>query len=103
MDIIASSFFPAYFHLTGAVFCTSVGIDWFAGYFSWCVWSGASFNCIVLALNRIVEMIPFADGFRFLFEGRALLLWMTLSVAYMIVLPFVNRSHPYNTVVAAYI
>ncbi|XGW25519.1 hypothetical protein V3C99_006717, partial [Haemonchus contortus] len=103
MDIIASSFFPAYFHLTGAVFCTSVAIDWFAGYFSWCVWSGASFNCIVLALNRIVEMIPFAEGFRFLFEGRALLLWMTLSVAYMIVLPFVNRSHPYNAVAAAYI
>uniref|UniRef100_A0A7I5EBW2 G protein-coupled receptor n=1 Tax=Haemonchus contortus TaxID=6289 RepID=A0A7I5EBW2_HAECO len=63
----------------------------------------ASFNCLVLALNRIVEMIPFANGLRFLFEGKTLLLWMALSVAYMVVLPFINRSHPYNTVAAAYI
>ncbi|XGW25541.1 hypothetical protein V3C99_006724 [Haemonchus contortus] len=36
MDIVAGSFLAAYFHFTGAVFCTSVGINWFAGYFSWC-------------------------------------------------------------------
>lgn len=33
------------------------------------VWCGASFNCVVLALNRVVEMIPALQKFRFLFKG----------------------------------
>ncbi|PIO69025.1 hypothetical protein TELCIR_09170 [Teladorsagia circumcincta] len=69
MDLFSSSLFPAYFHLTGSVFCSSPAFNWFAGYFSWCVWSGASFNCAVLALNRVVEMIPSAKFLRFLFKA----------------------------------
>ncbi|VDO20865.1 unnamed protein product [Haemonchus placei] len=103
MDLVAGSFLAAYFHFTGAVFCTSVGINWFAGYFSWCVWSGASFNCAVLALNRVVEMIPSFRSLRFLFRGKSLYIWMVLSVAYMMVLPFITRSHPFNSVISTYV
>ncbi|KAK6049866.1 hypothetical protein COOONC_12630 [Cooperia oncophora] len=67
------------------------------------VWCGTLFNCIVLALNRVVEMIPSAHGLRFLFQGKMLYCWMVLSVAYMLSLPFVNRTNPFNTAVSAYI
>ncbi|EPB69867.1 hypothetical protein ANCCEY_11041 [Ancylostoma ceylanicum] len=36
-------------------------------------WFGSTFNCIVLALNRVVEMIPAAQGLRFLFRGKLFL------------------------------
>ncbi|KAK6050680.1 hypothetical protein COOONC_11815 [Cooperia oncophora] len=58
---------------------------------------------MVLALNRAVEMIPSFQCMRFLFRGKLLYIWMLLSAAYMLVLPFVNRTHPYNTVASAYL
>ncbi|KAK6031767.1 hypothetical protein OSTOST_02067, partial [Ostertagia ostertagi] len=66
-------------------------------------WCGASFNCAVLALNRVVEMIPPASFLRFLFEGKALGIWMRLSVLYMVALPFITRTHPYNSLISTYI
>ncbi|KAK6059650.1 hypothetical protein COOONC_02718 [Cooperia oncophora] len=36
-------------------------------------------------------------------ERKLLYIWMLLSAAYMLVLPFVNRTHPYNTVASAYL
>nr|CDJ90455.1 7TM GPCR chemoreceptor domain containing protein [Haemonchus contortus] len=103
MDLLVGSFITAYFDFTGAVFCSSIGLNWFAGYFSWCVWFGASFNCMVLALNRVVEMIPSANGLRFLFEGKLLFLWMVLSLVLMAILPFISRTHPYNSMIGTYI
>ncbi|XGW25524.1 hypothetical protein V3C99_006720 [Haemonchus contortus] len=103
MDIIAGSLIPAYFFFTGAVFCSSEALERFSGYFAWCVWAGASLNCMVLALNRVIEMIPSASALRFLFKGKLLYLWMVLIVAYMVVSPFLNRSHPFSTVASAYI
>ncbi|PIO60494.1 hypothetical protein TELCIR_18008 [Teladorsagia circumcincta] len=102
IDLFSSSLFPAYFHLTGSVFCSSPAFNWFAGYLSWCVWSGASFNCAVLALNRVVEMIPSAKLLRFLFKGHSVRIWMALSVAYMVVLPFITRTHPFSSVISTY-
>ncbi|KAK5981097.1 hypothetical protein GCK32_017650 [Trichostrongylus colubriformis] len=102
MDLFVASFITAYFHFTGAVFCSSISFGWFVGYLSSCVWIGASFNCIILALNRVVEMIPWANGFCFLFRGKLLFFWMLLSIAYMTTLPFITRPHPYNSVIATY-
>ncbi|KAK5965443.1 hypothetical protein GCK32_001454 [Trichostrongylus colubriformis] len=103
MDIIAGSFLPAYFHLNGAVLCSSFTVNWIAGYFSWAVWCGATFNCVVLALNRVAEMIPSARFLRFLFRGNFLRLWMVLCVAYIAIQPFIHRTHPFNTTISAYI
>ncbi|VDO41046.1 unnamed protein product [Haemonchus placei] len=103
MDILVGSFISAYFDFTGAVFCTSIGLNWFAGHFSWCVWLGSSFNCMVLALNRVVEMTPSASGLGFLFRGKLLSLWMVLSVVFMAILPFVSRTHPFNSVIGTFI
>ncbi|XGW25404.1 hypothetical protein V3C99_006660 [Haemonchus contortus] len=103
MDLIAASFIPAYFDFTGAVFCSSIALNWFAGYFSWCMWVGSSFNCMVLALNRIVEMTPSASGLGFLFKGKFLLSWMVLSVVIMAILPFISRTHPFNSEIGTYI
>ncbi|KAK6041029.1 hypothetical protein COOONC_21465 [Cooperia oncophora] len=57
---------------------------------------------MVLALNRVVEMIPSAYRLRFLFQGKTLYFWMVLSVMYMLALPFLNRTHPFNTADSAY-
>nr|CDJ94486.1 7TM GPCR chemoreceptor domain containing protein [Haemonchus contortus] len=78
MDIIAGSLIPAYFHFTGAVFCSSFALSRFSGFFAWCVWAGASLNCMVLALNRVIEMIPSAKALRFLFKGQVALLFQWL-------------------------
>nr|CDJ90453.1 7TM GPCR chemoreceptor domain containing protein [Haemonchus contortus] len=88
---------------TGAVFCSSIALNWFAGYFSWSMWVGGSFNCMVLALNRVVEMTPSASRLGFLFRGKLLLSWMVLSVAFMATLPFISRPHPFNSVIGTYI
>ncbi|XGW25529.1 hypothetical protein V3C99_006722 [Haemonchus contortus] len=103
MDIISGSFIAAYFDLTGAVFCSSITLNWYAGYFSWCVWFGALFNCMVLALNRIVEMTPSARSLGFLFRGKFLLSWMVLSILLMTILPFISRTHPYSSQISTYI
>uniref|UniRef100_A0A7I4YPF6 Serpentine Receptor, class T n=1 Tax=Haemonchus contortus TaxID=6289 RepID=A0A7I4YPF6_HAECO len=103
MDIIAGSLIPAYFHFTGAVFCSSFALSRFSGFFAWCVWAGASLNCMVLALNRVIEMIPSAKALRFLFKGKLLYLWMVVITAYMVFSPFINRPHPFNTAVSAFI
>ncbi|XGW25400.1 hypothetical protein V3C99_006659 [Haemonchus contortus] len=89
--------------MTGAVFCSSIALNWFAGYFSWSMWVGGSFNCMVLALNRVVEMTPSASRLGFLFRGKLLLSWMVLSVAFMATLPFISRPHPFNSVIGTYI
>nr|CDJ89553.1 7TM GPCR chemoreceptor domain containing protein [Haemonchus contortus] len=100
---------------TGAVFCSSITLNWYAGYFSWCVWFGALFNCMVLALNRIVEMTPSARSLGFLFRenmrigdekfilGKFLLSWMVLSILLMTILPFISRTHPYSSQISTYI
>ncbi|XGW25532.1 hypothetical protein V3C99_006722, partial [Haemonchus contortus] len=103
MDLLVGSFITAYFDFTGAVFCSSIGLNWFAGYFSWCMWVGGSFNCMVLALNRVVEMTPSASRLGFLFRGKLLLSWMVLSMAFMATLPFISRTHPFNSVIGTYI
>ncbi|KAK5965441.1 hypothetical protein GCK32_001452 [Trichostrongylus colubriformis] len=90
------------FFVTGAVFCSSISFGWFGGYLSTCLWVGASFNCIILALNRVVEMIPSANGFCFLFRGKWLFFWMLLSIAYMTTLPFFTRPYPFNSVIATF-
>ncbi|KAK5965442.1 hypothetical protein GCK32_001453 [Trichostrongylus colubriformis] len=48
-------------------------------------------------------MIPSASFLRFLFKGKALVFWMVLCVLYMAIQPFINRTHPYNTVISSYI
>ncbi|XGW25401.1 hypothetical protein V3C99_006659 [Haemonchus contortus] len=103
MDLLVGSFISAYFDFTGAVFCSSIALNWFAGYFSWSMWVGGSFNCMVLALNRVVEMTPSASRLGFLFRGKLLLSWMVLSVAFMATLPFISRPHPFNSVIGTYI
>uniref|UniRef100_A0A7I4YRY0 G_PROTEIN_RECEP_F1_2 domain-containing protein n=1 Tax=Haemonchus contortus TaxID=6289 RepID=A0A7I4YRY0_HAECO len=103
MDLLVGSFITAYFDFTGAVFCSSIGLNWFAGHFSWCMWFGASFNCMVLALNRVVEMTPSAKGLSFLFKGKLLVSWMVATVVFMTILPFISRTHPFNSVIGTYI
>ncbi|EYC39765.1 hypothetical protein Y032_0641g1025 [Ancylostoma ceylanicum] len=102
-DLGVGSFIAAYFHFIGAVFCSTVTVNWLAGHLVWSVWCGASFNCIVLAFNRIVEMIPSVRRLRFLFRGKLLYTWMAISVFYMVIRPFVTRPIPYNTVISAFI
>ncbi|VDL69999.1 unnamed protein product [Nippostrongylus brasiliensis] len=65
-------------------------------------WTGASFNCMVLAINRTVEMLPVLYRFRFLFRGRLLYMWMLFSVLLMLVQPFTKRPVPFNTAMSAF-
>ncbi|VDO41045.1 unnamed protein product [Haemonchus placei] len=67
------------------------------------MWVGGSFNCMVLALNRVVEMTPSASMLGFLFRGKLLLSWIVLSEVYMATLPFISRIHPFNSVIGTYI
>ncbi|PIO68717.1 hypothetical protein TELCIR_09486 [Teladorsagia circumcincta] len=68
-----------------------------------CIWAGASFNCMVLAFNRVVDMVPAANKLRFLFQGKLLYSWMFLSLIFMATLPFISRAHLYNSVIATFI
>ncbi|EYC06365.1 hypothetical protein Y032_0076g1023 [Ancylostoma ceylanicum] len=71
-DLIVGSLMTAYFHFTGFVFCSNVVVGWISGQLCYSGWCGATFNCVVLALNRAVEMIPAARPLRFLFRGPLL-------------------------------
>ncbi|CAJ0603731.1 unnamed protein product [Cylicocyclus nassatus] len=88
---------------TGAVFCSSMVLGWIAGHFAYSLWLGSSFNCVVLALNRYVEMMPMANNFQFLFHGRTVYMWIVLSLAYTLVAWFVFRPAPFNSTVSAFI
>ncbi|EYC29511.1 hypothetical protein Y032_0006g3011 [Ancylostoma ceylanicum] len=103
LDLIAGSLIVSYFHFTGAVFCSSIALNQFAGHLAWSAWFGSTFNCIALALNRVVEMIPSAHGLRFLFRGKSVYVWMVVCVAIMIGRAFVTRPVLYNSAVAAYL
>ncbi|EYC23196.1 hypothetical protein Y032_0016g3167 [Ancylostoma ceylanicum] len=103
IDLAVGSFLTAYFHFTGAVFCSTMAINWIAGHLSWSAWCGATFNCVVLALNRTIEMNPAMQRLRFLFKGKAPFFWMFFCVLYMIVRPFISGPIPYNTVVSSYL
>ncbi|EYC22919.1 hypothetical protein Y032_0016g3018 [Ancylostoma ceylanicum] len=70
MDLIVGSFIAAYFHFRGAVFCSDPVIGQIAGHLVWSVWNGASFDCVILALNRAVEMLPITRRIRFIFKGN---------------------------------
>ncbi|EYC42937.1 hypothetical protein Y032_0510g2731 [Ancylostoma ceylanicum] len=103
VEIGVGSFATTYFHFTGAVFCSIMTADWIAGHMCWSVWCGATFNCCVLAFNRVAEMIPAMRPLRFLFRGKLVFLWMFLSVLFMVARPFITRPIPYNTVVSSYV
>ncbi|CAJ0590373.1 unnamed protein product [Cylicocyclus nassatus] len=51
-DLIVTSCFVTYFHFTGAVFCTTILLEWVSGHLALGFWLGVSSNCIVLAFNR---------------------------------------------------
>lgn len=77
--------------------------------------------CVALAINRIVEMIPSMNKYRFLFKGsvakiflhrlyyrvcssnlgKNVYIWMAASVVVFIVRPFVTRPMLYNSHAAA--
>ncbi|KAK6027334.1 hypothetical protein OSTOST_06634, partial [Ostertagia ostertagi] len=37
-----------------------------------------------------------------IFHGKAIRIWMALSVLYMVVLPFITRTHPFNSKISTY-
>ncbi|EYC22922.1 hypothetical protein Y032_0016g3018 [Ancylostoma ceylanicum] len=81
MDLIVGSFIAAYFHFRGAVFCSDPVIGQIAGHLVWSVWNGASFDCVILALNRAVEMLPITRRIRFIFkEGNFQLFLQSLFI-----------------------
>ncbi|EYC06364.1 hypothetical protein Y032_0076g1022 [Ancylostoma ceylanicum] len=97
IDIVSGSFQTAYFHFTGAVFCSDEVLSWIGG------WCEATFNCMVFALNRVIKMMPPARRLRFLFQGNLMFMWMFLSVLFMVGRAFFTRPTPYNTVASAYV
>ncbi|ETN70900.1 hypothetical protein NECAME_04751 [Necator americanus] len=68
--LIIGSHLTAYFHIRGTVFCSDSLLDQFAGHSTWSLWNGSSLNCVILAINRAIEMLPLLQGFRFLFRGK---------------------------------
>ncbi|VDK46152.1 unnamed protein product [Cylicostephanus goldi] len=74
-----------------------------SGHLVYSLWMGASFNCMVLAFDRFVEMVPAANVLKFLFRGKLLYIWMLLSFLYMLIVWFVLRPITFNTVVSAFI
>ncbi|CAJ0603696.1 unnamed protein product [Cylicocyclus nassatus] len=102
-DLVLTSYVTAYFHFTGGIFCSSKNFEWIAGHLAYSLWFGASFNCMVLAFNRLVEMVPAARSLGFFFEGKVLYMWTSLSIFYMIIVWFVLRPIPFNTVISAFI
>ncbi|CAJ0605827.1 unnamed protein product [Cylicocyclus nassatus] len=102
-ELFVISYITAYFHFTGAVFCSNITLGWFAAHIGFCLWCGATFSCIVLALNRIVEMTDLAHPFRFLFQGKILYMWMFMSLLLIFGSAFLLRPIPFNSAVSAYI
>ncbi|CAJ0603700.1 unnamed protein product [Cylicocyclus nassatus] len=102
-DLMMTTYYTSYFHFTGAVFCSAIVSEWIAGHLVYSLWFGASFNCIVLAFNRLVEMVPSLRGLRFLYQGKFLYMWMFLSIFYMIIVWFILRPIPFNTSVSAFL
>ncbi|VDO82828.1 unnamed protein product [Heligmosomoides polygyrus] len=103
MDLLIGSLVTSYLNFAGVVFCTHTFIVPLLGHMAWSLWIGAIVNCVVLAFNRTVEMIPSMGGLRFLFRGKTLYMWMALCVCIMVVRPFVTRPLLYNSVVSAFI
>ncbi|EYB84966.1 hypothetical protein Y032_0306g1979 [Ancylostoma ceylanicum] len=103
LNLIAGSLIPIYFHFRGTVFCSDPVLTYLAGQLGLSFWIGASFNCVVLAFNRVVEMMPLTHGLRFLFRGNFVFLWMFLSIFYMVTRMFVSRPTVFNSAVASYI
>ncbi|KIH66992.1 hypothetical protein ANCDUO_02676 [Ancylostoma duodenale] len=66
-------------------------------------WFGSTFNCIALALNRVVEMIPAAHRFSVPRQDKSVYVWMVVCVVVMIGRPFFTRPFLYNSAVAAYL
>ncbi|WKY06995.1 hypothetical protein Q1695_006853 [Nippostrongylus brasiliensis] len=103
VELITGSFVTTYFNLTGTVLCSSFDLEWFFGHASFSMWCGTTFNCAVLAVNRVVEIIPAAKSLKFLFRGNFIYIWIVLSLAYMVARPFFTRPMPFNSTVSAYV
>ncbi|KAK6758941.1 hypothetical protein RB195_016270 [Necator americanus] len=100
--LIIGSHLTAYFHIRGTVFCSDPLLDQFAGHSTWSLWNGSSLNCVILAINRAIEMLPLLQGFRFLFRGYFVNGWMLLCLFYMLVRPFITRPCPFNSKISSY-
>ncbi|KHJ95206.1 hypothetical protein OESDEN_04856 [Oesophagostomum dentatum] len=101
IELLITTYAIPYFHFTGAVFCSARTLDWIVGHFVYANWCGSTFNCFTLALNRIVEIIPAAKRFRFLFHGNAPFVWIFFSISLMVMTAFTTRPIPYNTKISA--
>ncbi|EYC05694.1 hypothetical protein Y032_0080g1317 [Ancylostoma ceylanicum] len=102
LNLITGSLFAAYFHFNGTVYCSNQLLNHVVGHLTYSFWDGASFNCVILAVNRAVEMLPYARRFNFLFRGKSIYGWMFLSIFYMVARSFLSRPNPFNSSVSSY-
>ncbi|KAK5983883.1 hypothetical protein GCK32_000840 [Trichostrongylus colubriformis] len=100
--LILGSHFVAYFQYNGTVFCSNVVLSHIIGHIVWSAWLGSSFGAVVLAFNRLVEMIPSMSAMRFLFTGKFINIWMVICVALMVGRMFITRPTIYNSAVGAF-
>ncbi|VDK56771.1 unnamed protein product [Cylicostephanus goldi] len=101
-DLVLTSYVTSYFHFWGYL-NSSFKKKAVRNHYILGLWFGASFNCMVLAFNRLVEMVPAARFLGFLYEGKVLYMWTFLSIFYMIIVWFVLRPIPFNTVISAFV
>ncbi|KAK6041493.1 hypothetical protein COOONC_21002, partial [Cooperia oncophora] len=66
--LVVSSYLVAYIQYEGIVYCSSPKFSLIFGHVGWSAWLGSSFSAIVLAFNRLVEMVPSMSAIRFLFR-----------------------------------
>uniref|UniRef100_A0AC34Q2T7 Serpentine Receptor, class T n=1 Tax=Panagrolaimus sp. JU765 TaxID=591449 RepID=A0AC34Q2T7_9BILA len=102
IGILIASFFAGFGSLTGNVFCLFPIMNYIAGCIGLAIWVASSSLCILLALNRCIDVIGLKLG-NLLFDGKKTYIWISICIIYSLWFLFFNNPSLFNSNFHAFI
>ena len=99
IDCIAipvGGFYYGYAAATGMVYCIAPTLNYIFGCFAMSTWSSGSTTCVILAINRCLDVINPKLGYR-LFHGTKTFLWLLIPTASFIYFFFFHTTIIFST------
>uniref|UniRef100_A0AC35UF25 G_PROTEIN_RECEP_F1_2 domain-containing protein n=1 Tax=Rhabditophanes sp. KR3021 TaxID=114890 RepID=A0AC35UF25_9BILA len=87
MTLVCNAVITGYLTIYGHVFCSHQMLIYITGIIAMIGWTSACFLCIVLALNRCLDIYNPVWG-NFLFKGRRTIMWIITSTIYGLFMAF---------------
>uniref|UniRef100_A0AC34QJE8 Uncharacterized protein n=1 Tax=Panagrolaimus sp. JU765 TaxID=591449 RepID=A0AC34QJE8_9BILA len=101
MTIPIGSFYGGYATAIGMVYCMAPNVNYILGNLGLGGWAGASSLCMLLALNRCIDMIDPKLGSK-LFDGKKTYLWISIPVIYSLYYVFFHTTVVFNSNLCAF-